>query len=82
MSRGKPFICWLSSPGHYRDVALHIGDEVEFRGENRQWRLVKIGKKRGCEGFSYVARSSRKEETIWMLTQLRPIKKVEAENGN
>ena len=30
MPRGKPFVCWLSSDGHYHDVALCIGDMVDL----------------------------------------------------
>ena len=72
--RGKPFVCWLSTEGHSHDVALHIGDEVEFNSESEGWVLAKIGTKR-TNGL-YVARWKNKEEAIWMMVALRPVSKL------
>ncbi len=69
MARGKPFICWLSSPGKHHDVALHIGDECEFKTKDGKWVRAKIGTSKG----TYVARWGKNMEIVWMLCSLRPI---------
>ncbi len=69
MPRGKPFICWLSTEGHYHDVAVHIGDIVEFHSFNEGWVRAKIGCKRNGP---YVCRWGRQEETVFLMTRLRP----------
>lgn len=75
MPRGKPFICWLSSPGHHHDVALHIGDEVEYDSGDDGWVRARIGRKRATG--MYVARRPGKVEHVFMLCSLRPIRKGE-----
>ena len=70
MPRGKPFVCWLSSPGHYRDVALHIGDEVEFEVKPGKW----VGGKFGTRLGMYVVRVGRRViGNVFMINSLRPI---------
>ncbi|KKL25907.1 hypothetical protein LCGC14_2400610 [marine sediment metagenome] len=69
MPRGKPFICWLSTPGHYHDVALRIGDEVEYKLEKGSWVKGKFGTKNGW----YVVRFGREVKQVFFTTQLRPI---------
>ncbi len=71
MPRGKPFICWLSSPGKHHDVALHIGDECEYHAASGEWVRAKIGTLR--QSGAYVARWGRNVEHIWMRCALRPI---------
>lgn len=83
--RGKPFFCWISSSGKYRDVALHIGDEVEFRSEyegvghniiNSKWVRGKFGcHRKGI--FPYFVRVGRKEYQVCLISNLRPVKSVE-----
>ena len=70
MPKGKPFICWISSPGHYHDVACYIGDEIEFNNVGKEWVRAKVGCKRSGR---YVARYGKNEDTVWFTTQLRPI---------
>ncbi len=72
MPRGKPFICWLSTPGHHHDVKLHIGDEVEYKTRLDKWVRVKIGTLR--DGGLYVARWDKMVEVVWFTFSLRPIK--------
>jgi|GEM_PF-5227555 len=71
MPRGKPFICWLSTPGHFHDVALHVGDEVEFDNQDGTWISGRIGRDRasGC----YMFRHGNQKKIVWMITQLRPL---------
>lgn len=71
MPRGKPFICWLSTEGHWRDVALHIGDEVMFDSPDDGWVRGKIGLHRG-EGFCYFVKHGKKKETVYMTVSLKP----------
>lgn len=71
MPTGKPFVCWLSSPGKYHDVALHIGDECEFHASSGEWVRAKIGTLR--KSGMYVARWGKHVEKTWMLIALRPI---------
>lgn len=73
MPRGKPFVCWLSNPGHYHDVALHIGDECEYKSAEG-WVRAKIGTNR--YGV-YVARWGKNVEAIFMRIALRPITEIE-----
>lgn len=70
MPRGKPFICWLSTPGNYHDVALHIGDEVEYKSKDG-WVRAKIGTKKGC--CLLVARWRQEVEFVWFICCLRPV---------
>ncbi len=73
MPRGKPFICWLSTPGHHHDVKLHIGDEVEYKSRDHGWVRGRIGRKRSC-GF-YVVRWGRMVENVFFIFSLRPVLK-------
>ena len=72
MPRGKPFVCWLSTEGHYRDVTLHIGDEVMFETMDDGWVRGKIGQHRG-EGFAYFVKYGNKSETVYMINSLKPV---------
>ena len=73
MPRGKPFICWLSTPGNYRDVALRIGDEVEYESQSDGWVLGKIGRER--KGGWYVVRWNKNWEHVFSTLSLRPVQK-------
>lgn len=79
--RGKPFVCWLSSPGKYWDVALCIGDEVEFRVEyervghkiiNSKWIRGKFGCHR-TGVLPYFIRCKNKQYQVGLIFNLRPI---------
>lgn len=72
MARGKPFICWLSSPGKHHDVALRIGDECEYHDlTTDKWVRARIGTQR--KSCLYVARFNKRVEHIFMMCSLRPI---------
>lgn len=73
MPRGKPFICWLSTPGNHHDVALHVGDEVEYKTRAGKWVRAKIGTQRNS--CLYVARWGKMVEHVWFICCLRPIAK-------
>ena len=74
MPRGKPFVCWISSPGKYHDVALHIGDMVGVKDTDGSVIVGKFGcKRRG--GFPYVVRCGKVEHTVYNALCLKPVNK-------
>lgn len=75
MPRGKPFVCWLSTEGHWRDVALHIGDEVMFDSPDDGWVRAKIGCIR--QSGLYVCRWDGNCEAVWMMIALKPVEGFE-----
>ncbi len=75
MPRGKPFFCWLSSPGKYHDVALHIGDEVELRLSGGNWIQGKFGCKR-TGILPYFVKHRKTEYPAELLFNLRPIQSI------
>ena len=79
MPRGKPFVCWLSSKGKYRDVALHIGDTVRLRLENGKIIEGKLGcSRRGILPY-FVKVGSIKHQAA-LTSDLMPAKK-DVKNG-
>jgi hypothetical protein len=75
MPRGKPFACWISSPGKYRDVALHIGDEVELRLPSGNWIQGKFGCSRSGI-FPYFVKSRNTKYGATLLFNLRPVQTI------
>lgn len=73
MPRGKPFVCWLNSPGHYRDVALHIGDIVDLELDDGGIFRGKIGCKRKGGIFPYIVRCGKTEHQAALIHKLKPV---------
>lgn len=72
MPRGKPFICWLSSPGEHHNVELSIGDVVDLRLDDGEIFRGKIGMHR--KGlFPYFVRHRNVEHQVASTSDLRPI---------
>ena len=77
MPRGKPFVCWLSSPGRYHDVALLIGDTVELQLDSGEWVRGKFGYRKKNGVFPYVVRCGKVEHQAALTFKLRPVVEIE-----
>ncbi len=77
MSRGKPFVCWLSGQGRYHDVALYIGDEVELKLDSDEWVRGKFGHRKNNGIFPYVVKCGKLERRVALIHKLRPVKELE-----
>ena len=77
MPRGKPFFCWLSSPGNFRNVALHIGDEVELKLDSGEYVRGKFGYRKHNGLLPYVVKCGKVEHKVHLVCTLRPVQ----ENG-
>lgn len=73
MPRGNPFVCWLSSPGHYRDVALCIGDVVDLELDDGSVVRGKIGCHRNGHYFPYFVRVGKVEHQACLIFKLKPV---------
>lgn len=73
MPRGKPFVCWLSTPGHYNDVKLCIGDEVMVSECGKPHVRGKICCRRGERFFPYYVKADGKRINVMSITQLQPV---------
>lgn len=73
MPRGKPFVCWISNPGRYHDVALHIGDAVEVKTSTGEWVVGKFGCCIKRKIFPYFVRRGKVRHQAGSTYSLRPV---------
>lgn len=81
MPRGKPFVCWISNPGRYHDVALHIGDQVEIEISKGQWVQGKFGCSRKKKIFPYFVQCGKIRHQAGLRHKLRPVQ-AKVNNGS
>ncbi len=74
MPKGKPFVCWLSSPGKYHDVALCIGDPVEVKLDDGTWVRGKFGYRKNNGMYPYVVKCGKEEHQAALIHKLRQVK--------